>query len=108
MGRRLMSAFRPAPYPFRPDWPPALNRPLSALPAEKFNFLQLTLALYVFFLPVQFVFGQIESSQINIAVSDIFLFLALLLGYSHFRLKRAAWSIFHPALVLMFFYGAAI
>ncbi len=58
---------------------------------------------YVFFLPIQF-----QTRLMNLAPSDLFLVLGLVLGIGRLRLVTNAWSILHPSLILIFVMSAAI
>lgn len=58
------------------------------------------MSLYIFFFPIQF-----QASTINLAPSDVFLGLAMLLCVIRLRFVRGAWSAVHAALLLIFLGG---
>ncbi|HZS49460.1 MAG TPA: O-antigen ligase family protein [Bryobacterales bacterium] len=60
--------------------------------------MPLFLGAYVFLLPVQF-----ESNTMNLAPSDLFLALCFAIELGRIRIVRGAWSVFHAALVIIFF-----
>jgi len=84
------------------DFLPAQVRARPAAVAQNAPLVWL-MSLYIFFFPVQF-----PTGSINLAPSDFFLALALILCVFRLRFVPAVWSVAHAALMLVFLTAAGV